>query len=107
MRIIKILKLFLILPRWLFDWKTPIGYLVAWVADTIGTVTVVMVATPFYMYLFGSCWLFISMADDIAMDVTAFNLDLNTETETSSAKRRAELIGNFFAIVLIYAHAKE
>lgn len=96
--------------RWPFDWKAPIGYLVAWSCGFVGIAPIAFAFAPFFTYLLGSCCLFYSIADDITKDLAAFNIDLSlikVAKKTSIAANRAELRNKFRAIVQIYADAKQ
>lgn len=53
--------------------------------------------------LFGSCWIFITIAQDITHDVAAFNF---TATIISN-KNRAELEERFRGMVHIYSETKQ
>lgn len=99
-----------ILQRWLFNWKTPIGYLMAWFPGCAG-VFIKFAITPFFNYLFGSSWLFWYIADDIITDLTAFNNDVFSKkcakANPSNSRKRVELITKFCATVQIYTDAKQ
>lgn len=59
--------------KWPFDWKTPFGYLVAWMGQCTGGLCVSSIYIQFSNLLIGSCWLFICIAEYIARDVADFN----------------------------------
>lgn len=104
--------LFLLMERWPFEWKSPMGYLVAWLCESAGITIVITSIVPFFSYLFGSCWLFLFVADDITKDLTAFNIDVITTeraftTRTLDTLNCAELMNKFCATIRIYTHAKE
>lgn len=86
-----------------FDWKTPIGYLVAWFAQWAGACPVACIFIQFLNFVFGSCWLFIFIAEDIGQDVDAFN----SIAKTASRENHAELTKRFRDIVQTYTDAKK
>lgn len=75
----------------------------AWLAQCGGTVITVIVAVAFLNFVFGSCWLFIVIADDITNDVGRFN-DIIAIRDTDD---RMELMERFRDIVEHYADAKQ
>lgn len=85
------------------------GYLAAWFGESAGTAAIIFAIIPFFNYLFGSCYLFIFIADDITKDLRTFNTAVaaSTETKSSNASNRAELINQFCAVIQFYADAKE
>lgn len=90
--------------RYPFDWKTPYGYLVAWLLQCVGSTTNGMIYVHFLYLVFGSSWFFIFIADDITMDMAAFNIDAKTET---SNENHTELKKRFSDIVQVYLDAKQ
>lgn len=89
--------------RYPFDWRTPYGYLVAWLAQCAAGTTVGCSVTQFLNLVFGSCWLFIFIAEDIAQDVAAFNIIAATTPD----KKSAELMKRFCDMVQIHLDAKQ
>lgn len=93
--------------RWPFDWKTPVGYLVAWFGESIGMIASVLALIPFLSYLFGTCMLLYFIANDITNDLTAFNSTVAIDTNPLNAGNRAKFSRKFCAIVQICSDAKE
>lgn len=86
--------------RYPFDWKSPAGYLVAWLSQFAGGASVASIYTQFLNIFIGSCWFFTFTAEDITQDVVAFNI-------MQSAATKAELTRRFCDIVQIYSDAKQ
>lgn len=87
--------------RFPFDWKTPFGYAAAWSLQFVGGCGVFTIEMPFFTFFFGSCWLFVFIADDITRDLVAFN-----KGEVVN-KNRAEKVTRFCDIIRIYSDAKQ
>lgn len=92
------------LQRWPFNWKTPSGYLVAWLAQLAGIACIFIVAITFFGIIFGSSWLFIVIAKDISNDMAAFN---QTVEKPLKGNDRKDAIKRFSDIVQKYSDAKE
>lgn len=90
--------------RWPFDWKTPVGYFVVWISQCAGIVAAGTTATLFFDMIFGSCWLFIVIAQDITDDVIAFNKTVNAIENT---ERIAKLMEEFSDLITYYLDAKQ
>lgn len=89
--------------RWPFDWKTPLGYLMAWLVQSAMCATAGLTDIVFFNLIFGSCWLFIHMSEDTTMDLAAFNTDI-----TSNRKKiRPQTMKSFCDIVQLYTDAKQ
>lgn len=86
-----------------FDWRTPHGYLPAYLSQCVGGASAVL-GVQFLNFVFGSCWLFIFIAEDITKDLAAFNTITKT---TTSDENRAEVIKHFCDIVQNYTDAKQ
>lgn len=86
--------------RWPFDWKTPFGYLVAWLAQCVGIGTVDIAVVSFFNIIIGSNWLFIVMAKDITNDAATFNSSMQLVSH-------ARLMQQFLDVVKIYLDAKQ
>lgn len=89
--------------RYPFDWRTPVGYLFAWIAQCLA-VFGVMAVIPFFNIIFGSSWLFYVITDDIKNDVAAFNATLKTEKGNGD---RSELIERFLNVIHCYSDVKQ
>lgn len=90
--------------RWLpFDWKTPFGYLVAWLAQFAAHIALNTSVIPFFIQMFSTSWLFASIIDDLTNELVAFNNDI----KTSRGKKHEKLKQDFCKIIRLYSHAKE
>lgn len=88
--------------RYPFDWKTPAGYLVAFLAQAFGILCGASAFMQFLNLFFGSCWLFTFIAEDITKDSAAFN------TAAKATNRNCvELMSRFCDMLQIYSDAKE
>lgn len=84
-----------------FDWKTPHGYALAFLYESITDYIVSLTYIPLITVLIGSCWFFIAFVKDITNDL--FILDKN-----EIAKRNdVELTQSFCKIVKFYSDANE
>lgn len=98
-------------PMWFpFDWKTPLGYLVAWIGEFVFTVAITKITVPFYAIIAESCWLFSLIAEDISADLATFNL-LITLNSTGKAQKHKDrvctaLMALFCDVIQIYTNAK-
>lgn len=99
--------IFLLMTRWPFDWKAPIGYLVAWLGEAVGFFSFGLAGVPFYAYLFGSGWLFAFMAKDMRKDLKSFNINIAKATENNDDEHHVGLTKQFCSIIQIYINAKE
>lgn len=85
------------LQRWPFNWKTPSGYVFAFLDESTVQVIGVLMFLPIIIFLIGSCWLIIVCIKDIGNDLTSLEFDKNI----------AELKKPFCNIVKHYSEAKE
>lgn len=88
-----------------FDWRTPYGYFVAWMAQCVGGESTATIYVQFLNLVFGSCWLFVFIAEDITKDVFAFNII--AKAKTTSNENHTELTKCFRDMVQIYSEAKQ
>lgn len=85
----------------------------AWPVQFAGALAVALTGTIFLNFLFGSCWLFIDMAEDITKDLAAFSADVkSTEkraelVERRRRRRRRQLVERFCDIIQLYSDAKQ
>lgn len=100
------LVLFLQFLRWPFDWKTPLGYLVAWSGEFAGFEAGVIIAVPCFNIIFGSSWLFIIIADDITNGVAAFNNSVKILVK-DKLNERVQLMKRFCDITRNYSDTKQ
>lgn len=56
----------------------------------------------FVVHLVGSCWLFMFIVQDITMDLTNFNLNVQSNEEN-----QGQMIQNFYVIIQLYSDAKQ
>lgn len=89
--------------RFPFEWKTPAGYLMAWLIQCIGAMPATINTVHFLNVIFGPGWLFICIAEDITQHVTAFNINV----QSTSDKYRTKLPKSFCDLVQIYSDAKQ
>lgn len=87
--------------RWPFDWKTPIGFLIAFTiefAADIYTQIWLILNMGFFISL---CWLSIAFSKDIANDLNFLNFG------GASNHRQARLIRRFCGTIQLYADARQ
>lgn len=89
--------------RYPFDWRTPLGYLVAWVGQCLG-IAGLMTSIPFFNIIFGSSWLFYVMTEDIINEVAAFNKTLKIANVDGD---RVAVIEHFHNVIQCYADVKQ
>lgn len=92
---------FLLSIRMPFDWKTPLGYPLAWIFQLAGGCSTFSMAILFVGFMVGSCWLFTFVADDITEDLKAFN------SAEATNENRVEKLKRFYDIIEIYSDAKQ
>lgn len=83
-----------------------------WFSEFVGVFVVGFEAIAFFSYLFGSCWLFVFIADDITNDLITFKTHMipvenAIKTKRNKDEHRVQLMKRFCAIVQIYTDAKE
>lgn len=59
--------------RFPFNWKTPLGYLIALLFETIAQFCVQVMQVPISCFFIGTCWFAMAFIDDILNDVTILN----------------------------------
>lgn len=72
--------------RYPIGWKTPFGYVMAWLVRCTFPPTAGSIFTQFPNLLIGSCWLFIFIAEDLTQDLIALNMIAKTTTHESHAE---------------------
>lgn len=80
------------------------GYSVAFVAQLAGALLAAIIYIQFTNLIFGSCWLFIFIAEDITEDVAAFNI---ASVARKPNGNRAKLTKRFCDLVQTYSDAKQ
>lgn len=100
---IQICELFQIIDftRYPFNWKTPLGYFVAFILQCAGALSLACTYGHFIYLIVASSWLFIVFANDITKDMVEFN-----KTALSSNGNRTELTGSIRDLMQIYSDAK-
>lgn len=92
--------------RWPYDWQTPLGYLVSWIAECAGIIAIMSTTTSFLGIIIGSNLLFIVISEDILNDAIAFNK--RVEILRGKDRNRSELIvSRFRNIVQHYMDTKQ
>lgn len=101
----KVEKLFLNIHNnsYPFDWKTPLGYLVAFVSEYAWSLSAASVCMQIFVFIFGTSYFFITFANDIAKDLAG----LNMSARPSDGHREAKILKRFCEIVHIYSDIKE
>lgn len=89
--------------RYPFDWRTPFGYLIAFIAEYAGALTGVCVYMQVLVLVFGTSYLFIIIAEDITQDLAA----LDIAAQSSDGNRDAKLMKYFCDLVEIYSDTKQ
>lgn len=56
-----------------FNWKTPFGYLIALLFETVAMFGVNLGSVPIGCFLLGTCWLVMAFVDDIINDISILN----------------------------------
>lgn len=87
-----------------FDWKTPLGYFMAWLSEVIGCYAACVAIIPVLSLIFALSWLFVTIANhDLIQDLVAFNIDV----KASNGKDHGELMRHFCKIVQCHSDVKE
>lgn len=60
--------------RWPFDAKTPLGFLVQSFFGFMECFSLLLIILTALSFLIGSCWLFISFAEDITNDLSVLSI---------------------------------
>lgn len=84
-----------------FDWRTPHGFILAFLYEVITDTVASLTYVPLISFFVGSCWLFIAFVRDITDDL--FILYKNVK----SRKNNIALTKQFCKIVKIYSNTKE
>lgn len=84
-----------------FDWKTPLGYLVAYFIVSVAAFCTFNCAYLFCCFLIGSCWLSVTMVTDITSDLDALNVSQITHDT------RQKLTRCIINIVQFHSDAKQ
>lgn len=84
-----------VLFRLPFNWRTPVGYMVALLGQWAAAVCTLFGGTTAISFLVGSCWLFITILDDITNDLNKLN------------GRNRKKLQHFREIIVCYADVKQ
>lgn len=71
-----------------FNWRTPLGYLVAELSEMVSIVSIVHIFTPTMGFYVGSCWLFIIFVRDITKDLQLLNVGSASERNYKKMSER-------------------
>lgn len=63
------------LSRFPFNWKTPLGYLIAFSSQCLQAYATISSLLPMICYLAGSCWLLVHFARDSTHDLSLFTIN--------------------------------
>lgn len=85
-----------------FNWKTPFGYLVAFVSQYLGSTFVLTIFTVVMNLVYETCWFFITVARDIRKELTEFNADVRTSHENPE-----KMTKRFVELIQIFSDAKQ
>lgn len=84
-----------------FDWKTPLGYTIAFLDELIADAAGVLTYVPLISFFIGSCWAFIFFIKDVTVnDLHFFKVDVRSKNSSVESRKR------FCKIVVFYAEAK-
>lgn len=86
-----------------FDWRTPYGYLPAWLVQSLVASAESILIAQFLNFDIGNCWLFIFIAEDITNDLATFNTFIKATSNGSIIK----LTEHFCDLIQIYSDAKQ
>lgn len=84
-----------------FNWRTPQGYLLFTVFNSITSICTVFSTVPTTCHYVGSCWLFISMAEDIDGDFRSLNDSIKMNCSGRELRQR---LCNF---IRVYTEVKQ
>lgn len=84
-----------------FDWHTPFGYFIALFAQFTAAYAMLSGTSIFISFLFGSCWLFITIIRDITNDLMEFNCKQTSKSSEQNLKVQ------FHSIVELYVDGKQ
>lgn len=86
-----------------FDWTTPFGYFFAWFAQFGAGTAVYVGVIPVLSLIFASCWLFVTIADDLTQKFAV----LNNNVKKLARKDHAEMKRHFCHIIQFYSDGNE
>lgn len=77
-----------------FNWKTPYGYFIAYVIVSCAAYCTFYCAYWVLCFLIGSCWLFVTIAEDITNDLKQLNINEDKVSHESRQKLQRRIIIN-------------
>lgn len=86
-----------------FDWHTPSGYLIAFLAQTIESFFTVYSACPILCIVVGSCWLFIAFVRELTSELPT----LNAAIKSSDERRHLHVKKQLCEIIELYSDVKQ
>lgn len=86
------------------DWKTPIGYVVAWFWQSTASCSIHVALVPVLTLIAASSWFFATIADEMTQELAAFNNDVKA---SKGKDDDAEIERRFCDIIQLYSDAKE
>lgn len=91
-----------------FDWRTPFGYVLAWLSEICALLAASAVIIPVLSVIFASSWLFIIIADDdLTRKLAVFNNNVKALHENGRGRGHKELMQHFCGIVQLHLDSKE
>lgn len=94
-------NLFSLNRRLPYNWRTPLGYLVTLIIQTVASLSCILSIVPAICLLVGLCWLIISFVEDVTNDLNALNIGQNTERSRRIMKER------FCSIIQLHMELKQ
>lgn len=90
-----------------FDWKTPLGYLAAFIFIYASLFGSLLCLIPILCLSLGSAWLVGSLVNDIANDVHDFNHAFNKKSNKNRRKTMENSAERFYSILPDFSDIKE
>lgn len=84
-----------------FNWKTPAGYLVAFLGETLSSACTIYTTTPIICFIVGACCMLAAFVKDIASELTAFNADKLADAKQPDVKK------HFCKIIRMFTDVKQ
>lgn len=84
-----------------FNWRTPLGYLVAIFAQSAGTYAAIISGVTSIAFFICSCWLFVCIAKDITTDLPLLDCSKKSKPDDPTMKQR------FCTIIQMYSDARQ
>lgn len=84
------------------DWRTPVGYLIALLCESLAVYVNVLCAIPCICSIIGTCWIAITCVKDVANDLPSLTID-----NKRSLQNRKKVKEHFCNFVQSYLDLKE